>query len=133
MKRRQAIIGAATVVGAGLLAHVASAQTQITIMVFPGTPNLPLFAAQSNGFFVSAALCNTAKSARRCPFWVKSGRDGSNLQCPLYPQKRTSLSTVVMSALCQKRTYAAGPRDFAILKLDRRRPGSTSSARSRRP
>jgi hypothetical protein len=31
---------------------------------------------------------------------------GSMNRCPLYPQKRTSLSTVVMSALCQKRTHA---------------------------
>ena len=27
-------------------------------------------------------------------------------KCPLYLQKRTSLSAVVMSALCQKRTHA---------------------------
>src|SRR5262249_56427623 len=26
-------------------------------------------------------------------------------QCPLYPQKRTWFSTIVMSALCQKRTF----------------------------
>jgi len=30
----------------------------------------------------------------RCPLWG----------CPLYPQKRTLIITVVMSALCQKRT-----------------------------
>ena len=28
------------------------------------------------------------------------------MQCPLYPQKRTLLSTIVVSALCQKRTHA---------------------------
>ena len=28
-------------------------------------------------------------------------------QCPLYPRKRTSFSTIAMSALCQKQTYAA--------------------------
>jgi NAD(P)-dependent dehydrogenase (short-subunit alcohol dehydrogenase family) len=27
-------------------------------------------------------------------------------RCPLYPKKRTWLSTIVMSALCQKQTYA---------------------------
>jgi ABC-type nitrate/sulfonate/bicarbonate transport system substrate-binding protein len=63
MNRRQAIIGAATVVGAGLLARVASAQTKITIMVFPGTPNLPLFAAQSNGFFAKRDLAVEMKYA----------------------------------------------------------------------
>jgi hypothetical protein len=38
-----------------------------------------------------------------CPLWAKSGRDGANLQCPLFPRK-TSLDTVGMSALCHKRT-----------------------------
>jgi hypothetical protein len=30
-------------------------------------------------------------------------------RCPLYPQKRTSMNAIVMSALCQKRTHAAQP------------------------
>jgi len=28
------------------------------------------------------------------------------IRCPLYPQKRTLISTAAMSALCQKRTHA---------------------------
>ena len=30
-------------------------------------------------------------------------------ECPLYPQKRTSLSAIAMSALCQKRTFRCFP------------------------
>jgi hypothetical protein len=40
--------------------------------------------------------------------------------CPLYPQKRTLISTAVMSALCQKRTlarYGSSPRAEAIQEV----------------
>ena len=43
--------------------------------------------------------------AGRCPLWVKSRHRRTSNQCPLYPQKRTSMSTIAMSALCQKRTF----------------------------
>ena len=36
----------------------------------------------------------------------KSGHSDELRQCPLYPQKRTLIEQVEMSALCQKRTYA---------------------------
>jgi hypothetical protein len=36
-------------------------------------------------------------------FAIRPPKDRS---CPLYPQKRTLVEWVVMSALCQKRTYA---------------------------
>src|SRR6516225_7998598 len=36
--------------------------------------------------------------------WVKSGHWVTCEQCPLYPQKQTSIERVGMSALCQKRT-----------------------------
>src|SRR6266576_4996395 len=39
-----------------------------------------------------------------CPLWVKSGHRGSNLQCPLYPRKRTFAHAIRMSALRQKAT-----------------------------
>ena len=58
MNRRQAMIGAlAGAVGASL-AHKVSAQTQtkLTVMVFPGISNLPLFAAQAKGFFAKRGL-----------------------------------------------------------------------------
>ena len=64
MNRREAIIGgAAAVAGAGLLARRASAETRLTIMVFPGMPNLPLFAAQQNGFFAKRDLAVDIKYA----------------------------------------------------------------------
>ena len=40
----------------------------------------------------------------QCRLWVKSRHDALNSRCPLYPRKRTLAETVVMSALCQKRT-----------------------------
>ena len=43
--------------------------------------------------------------AARCPLWVRSGHSSVSDGCLLYSQKRTCLSTVVMSGLCQKRTY----------------------------
>src|SRR5262249_13954170 len=42
----------------------------------------------------------------KCPLWVKSGHSAVSEQCPLYPQKRTLVECVEMSALCQKRTNA---------------------------
>src|SRR5215469_11431279 len=42
--------------------------------------------------------------ATQCPLWVKSGRSLMIDACLLYPQKRTLLERVRMSALCQKRT-----------------------------
>ena len=51
-----------------------------------------------------AALCITVKSDRSCPLWVKSGHGRMSDQCPLCPRKRTWFSTIVMSALCHKRT-----------------------------
>jgi hypothetical protein len=42
-------------------------------------------------------------------FWFPSAQGSAcdSTRCPLYPQKRTWFSTVVMSALCQKRTFAS--------------------------
>src|SRR5262249_16643751 len=45
--------------------------------------------------------------AHECPLWVKSRHRSTASQCPLYPRKRTLVERVVMSALCQKQTYAA--------------------------
>ena len=42
----------------------------------------------------------------QCPLWVKSRHTGRSEQCPLYPQERTLVERIVMSALCQKRTHA---------------------------
>ena len=39
-------------------------------------------------------------------FGSKADIGGGLAECPLYPQKRTWISTAVMSALCQKQTHA---------------------------
>src|SRR5262249_13844123 len=50
-------------------------------------------------------FCEAAILGCRCPLWVKSGHYAVSGRCPLYPQKRTSLITAGMSALCQKQTF----------------------------
>jgi hypothetical protein len=37
----------------------------------------------------------------QCPLWVKSGHCAVSGRCPLYPQKRTLIERVGMSAVCQ--------------------------------
>src|SRR5215470_9688058 len=67
-----------------------------------------------------------------CPLWVKSGHDGSNLQCPLYPQKRTSVEAVGMSALCQKQTFCTAARMLLfdhLVSAQQRRCRHTQSER----
>src|SRR5215813_12095309 len=63
---------------------------------------------------------------------VKSRHRGTSKQCPLYPQKRTSLSAIAMSALCQKQTFCAAAKN-AVIRSPLRRPkfGCTSLARLR--
>src|SRR5215472_9142988 len=50
------------------------------------------------------------------PLWVISGHSPTFGRCPLYAQKRTLELTRVMSALCQKQTYAVQH------KIDKRSP-----------
>jgi ABC-type nitrate/sulfonate/bicarbonate transport system substrate-binding protein len=48
---------AAAIIGATILfGGVAQAQTKLTVIVFPGLQNLPIFAAQENGFFKKRGL-----------------------------------------------------------------------------
>ena len=49
-------------------------------------------------------LCGYALN--ECPLWVKSGHHEMFNPCPLYPQKRTLLSSTRMSAKCQTETHA---------------------------
>ena len=50
--------------------------------------------------------CAAATCGSGCPLWVKSRHQRTLRQCPpLYPQKRTWMGTLAMSALCQKRTF----------------------------
>src|SRR6516164_4068234 len=52
-----------------------------------------------------ATLVAAALGSLKCPLWVKSRHRSATGACPLYPQKRTWISTTVMSALCQKQTF----------------------------
>jgi hypothetical protein len=65
---------------------------------------------------IRAGICNqrnrvqsTIRAAKKqngpCPLWVKSRHRKKFSQCPLYPQKRTSIHGIRKSALCQKRTF----------------------------
>src|SRR5215472_5670386 len=67
-------------------------------------------------------LCTSAKIDRPCPLWVKSGHGSAFTRCPLYPQKRTWFSAVVMSALCQKRTLLL-ITSSAVARADAAWPG----------
>src|SRR5262249_51295853 len=78
----------------------------------------------------SGLVCTAAILGRRCPLWVKSGHWGTSEQCPLYPQKQTLELSRVMSALCQKRTYAAQQSDRFIRSLCRRALGMTRGSSS---
>jgi hypothetical protein len=40
---------------------------------------------------------------RLCPLWVISEHSGISASCPLYPRKRTWISTTMMSALCRQK------------------------------
>ena len=62
----------------------------------------------SKSHVYSSKICVAAASQqngrRRLPFWLKTGHRSAADQCPLYPQKRTSMSAIAMSALCHKQT-----------------------------
>ena len=49
----------------------------------------------------SGSGCGAAILSRSCPLWVKSRHRRTSNQCLLYPQKRTLVQRVGMSALCQ--------------------------------
>jgi hypothetical protein len=59
---------------------------------------------------VNWGLCRMSQWGRRCPQWVKSGRDALKFRCPLYPRKRTFGHAIKMSALGQEATYALQQR-----------------------
>src|SRR6516225_10505825 len=48
--------------------------------------------------------CIAAKLRDECPLWVNNGHRGYLKECPLYPQKRTSVERVGRSPLCHNRT-----------------------------
>jgi hypothetical protein len=56
--------------------------------------------------FSTSLVCSAAQSRESCPLWVKSGHRSASNRCLLYPQKRTLLRAIGMSALCQKRAFS---------------------------
>ena len=66
------------------------------------------------------------RAAAQCLLRVKSRHRGNLKECPLYPQKRTLLERLGMSALCQKQTHA--PQQKAIIRSPRRPERATSLA-----
>src|SRR5262249_35719577 len=58
----------------------------------------------------TAGLFHSMSRNLRCPLWVISGHGSASIRCPLYPQKQTLITSVEMSALCQKRTPAPQQR-----------------------
>src|SRR5215469_8526688 len=58
----------------------------------------------SSGFCDRALTIEVATLRRSCPLWVKSRHRKGSAGCPLYPQKRTLIERVRMSALCQEQT-----------------------------
>src|SRR5262249_21687343 len=49
---------------------------------------------------VSGSFCAAAILSRSCPLWVKSRHFGMSDRCPLYPQKRTFLTSCDFTPLC---------------------------------
>src|SRR5262249_40019032 len=54
---------------------------------------------------VRGSVCTAAILSRSCPLWVKSRHSATSELSPLYPQKRTLLRVIGMSALGLKRTF----------------------------
>jgi hypothetical protein len=57
--------------------------------------------------WVKWSICAAKILNCSCPLWVKSRHGTIKLRRPLYPRKRTWLSTAMMSALGHNRTHAA--------------------------
>src|SRR5690349_1839803 len=53
---RGALVGVAALAAVTMASGVASAQTELKVMLFPSFTNLPLFAAQSQGYFAKRGL-----------------------------------------------------------------------------
>jgi hypothetical protein len=67
--------------------------------------------------------------SRSCPLWVKSGHHETFNPCPLYPEKRTSLSAIAMSIKCQKQTSRGLFDHFAGVGEQAGRNGETERPR----
>src|SRR5262249_61584891 len=59
---------------------------------------------------LSGPVRSASQSRGSCPLWVKSRHSAEETRCPLYPQKRTLVERVEMSAKCQKQTFCAAAK-----------------------
>jgi hypothetical protein len=68
---------------------------------------------------VFGQIAPVSRAHHMCPAWVKRRHWEVAEQGPLHPRKRTSLDTIVMSALCRKQTIAVtggpGAPEYCIL------------------
>src|SRR6516225_214714 len=102
----------------------------MTVAPVPGN-GLPLFQARRTALVVIKLQLNcydkgrrelsesgAAKSARSYPLWVISGHCRLSGRCPLYPQKRTLVERIGMSACANnehwQRLYARSNNCFTI-------------------
>jgi hypothetical protein len=67
--------------------------------------------------FLDRELCRSLPRNRPppCPLWVRSRHSATSERCLLYPRKRTLGLSRVMSALCQKRTFAPSARSGELI------------------
>ena len=75
-------------------------------LLLPGGGNYPSKRTSCIAFlgqtFVSIRhLPGVTRNGGNLSLWVKSGHRSTSNQCPLYPQKRTLLRVIAMSALCR--------------------------------
>ena len=62
----------------------------------------------SDGSLPITGFPNGTRTANTtCPVWIMSRHYVTSTPCPLFPSKRTFISAVCTSALCQKQTLAA--------------------------
>ena len=66
-----------------------------------------------------SAFCVAAKLVGSCPLWVRSGHSPTFGRYPLYPQKRTLIISVEMSALCHVWTAPGWQEESSRSRLGR--------------
>src|SRR5262249_16839645 len=99
------------------LAGAAFASLQCAVDQPDEVPASPGFLSSCLGFHLTYLSSENRSMGRSCPLWVKSRHSATSERCPLYPQKRTLVEHVAMSAMCQKRTFCAAVKNVVIRSL----------------
>src|SRR5262249_13967934 len=68
------------------------------------------------GMGVQRRICSAKIPNGVCPLWIKSGHFATFDRCLLYPRKRTSPSTIVMSRFVPKAEVARRKRGNSLLR-----------------